>query len=86
MVAERKTFNAWQEDIGSLYANTFNAMLTACKKWTLFTGELNTPLKLTNFWYKVQIWAFEETKVDNDASTNLKASSLSDIIYQYSVG
>ena len=38
-------------------------------------------IKLTNFWYKVQIWAFEETKVHNDASTNLKASSLSDIIY-----
>ena len=55
MVAERKTFNAWQEDIGSLNANTNNAMLTACKKWTLSTGELNTPLKLTNFWYKVQI-------------------------------
>ena len=32
MVAERKTFNAWQEDVGSLYANTNNAMLTACKK------------------------------------------------------
>ena len=86
MVAERNTFHAWQEDIASLYANTNNAMLTACKKQILSTGELNKPLQLTNFGYKVQIWAFEETKVDNDASTNLKASSLSDIIYQYSVG
>lgn len=76
MVAERKIFNAWQEDIAILYVNTNNAMLTACKKQTLSTGELNKPLQLTNFWYKVQIWAFEETKVDNDASTNLKASSL----------
>ena len=32
MVAERKTFNAWQEDIASLYANINNAMLAACKK------------------------------------------------------
>ena len=32
MVAERKIFNAWQEDTASLYANTNNATLAACKK------------------------------------------------------
>ena len=32
MVAERKIFNAWQEDIAILYVNNNNAMLTACKK------------------------------------------------------
>ena len=32
MVAERKIFNAWQEDIASRYANTNNAMLAVSKK------------------------------------------------------
>ena len=32
MVAERKIFNAWQEDTAILYVNTNNATLTACKK------------------------------------------------------